>query len=160
MAGARLWTLLAGALMALPAHAQYKLSEVMQHGGKIMAAKDIRAELTGAKIAGVNEFGMSFDLQLKNDGKLEGTVFTPRGPSGLAGTWSVNAKNQICTELTFTATGNTASRCVWYWKAGSEYYSTNSQADAEAAGELVECMIANGADCKRDFALSPRSVSR
>ena len=150
------------ALLALApaAQAQYKVSEVMDKGGRIMNAEEVRAELSGAKISGVNEFGASFEIELKTDGKTDGVIYTPRGPGALSGTWKVNGKNQICTDFVFSLTGATISRCVWYWKAAGEYYSTNSQTDAEAANDLVECLLAGGQDCKRDIALGKRTVKK
>lgn len=148
------------ALGAQAAHAQYKVSEVMDKGGRIMNGEEVRAELSGATITGVNEFGASFEIALKKDGKTEGVIYTPRGPGSLSGTWLVNAKNQICTEFVFSLTGATISRCVWYWKAGGEYYSTNSQTDAEAAADLVDCLLGGGRDCKRDIVLGKRTVKK
>jgi hypothetical protein len=142
------------------AHAQYKVSEIVAKGGQVMTAEQMRAELIGRTIAGMTENGLQFELQLNREGKLQGVVYTPRGPSGIAGSWTINAKNQICSEFVFTASGNTAKRCNWYWKAGDEYYATNSRNDDEAAEKFVDCLTSGGPECDGGFSVSKRSVRR
>ena len=151
--------LLASALAAPAlAHAQYKVSEIIAGGGQVMTAQQIRAELVGKSISGTAENGFQFDLKLAPDGKLDGTTYTPRGPTGMTGTWTINAKNQICGEFVFTASGNSVQRCVWYWKAGGDYYATNSRSDDAAAESFVDCLMSGGKDCDGGFSLSKRSV--
>ena len=154
--------LLLAAALAAPAlaHAQFKVSELVARGGQVMTADQIRTELVGSTISGTAENGVQFELQLSRDGKLDGIAYTPRGPSGMKGTWSINAKNQICTDFVFTASGNSAQRCVWYWKAGGEYYATNSRNDDAAAENFVDCLMSGGKECDGGFSVSKRDVRR
>jgi len=151
---------LAGMLAAGSAHAQYKVSEIVAKGGQVMTAGQIRSEIIGSRISGMTENGFQFELELGKEGKVEGMVYTPRGPSGMSGTWSINGKNQICTDFTFVAWGTTAKRCNWYWKAADEYFATNSRLDDEAAEKFVDCLMSGGKDCDGGFSVSKRSVRR
>jgi hypothetical protein len=125
-----------------------------------MNAEQIRAEIIGAMIGGYTENGFQFELELTPSGKLDGMVHTPRGSSGMEGTWTINAKNQICTDFVFTRWGNNAKRCNWYWKAGGEYYATNSRTDDEAAEKFVDCLMSGGKDCDGAFSVAKRSVRK
>jgi hypothetical protein len=147
-------------LLAATAHAQYKVSEIVTRGGQVMNAEQIRAEIIGATISGNTENGFQFELQLTPAGKLDGMVHTPRGPSGMAGSWSINARNQVCTDFTFLAWGTGAKRCVWYWKAGNEYFSTNSRNDDEASAKFVDCLMSGGKECDGSFSVAKRSVRK
>ena len=148
------------AFFASGAHAQYKVSEVVAKGGQVMTAEQIRAEIVGATIGGYTENGFQFELKLTADGKLDGMMYTPRGSSGMIGTWAISGKNQICTKVKTIVWGNEISRCVWYWKAGNEYFSTNSRTDDEASGQFVECLMSGGKECDGGFSLAKRSVRR
>jgi hypothetical protein len=150
------------AVLGVPgaAWAQYKISEIVAKGGQVMTADQIRAEIVGTRVSGVSENGFQFELQLSRDGKLEGIVYTPRGPSGMVGTWMLNQRNQICTEFVFTASGNKGKRCNWYWKAGDEYYGTNSRTDDEAAEKFVDCLMSGGRDCDGGFTVARRTIKR
>ena len=150
------------AALAIPGAtcAQYKISEIVAKGGQVMTAEQIRAEIIGNRVSGSTENGFQFDLQLTREGNLEGTVFTPRGPSGMQGTWKLNQKNQICTDFVFTASGNKAQRCTWYWKAGDEYYSTNSRTDETAAEKFVDCLMSGGRECDGGFTVARRSIRK
>lgn len=156
----RLFLLLALLLAPGLACAQHKLSEIVAKGGQVMTAEQIRSELAGSRIAGMTENGFQFELRLTREGKLEGMVFTPRGPSGLAGTWSINARNQICTDFVFTSSGNAVQRCNWYWRAAGEYYATNSRTDDAAAEKFVDCLVSGGKECDGGFMVIKRSVQR
>jgi hypothetical protein len=147
-------------LAAGAAHAQYKVSEIVSKGGQVMTAEQIRAELAGAQVTGTNEVGVQFELQLWPDGKLEGMAYSPRGSSGISGSWSINAKNQVCTDFVLVASRVSAKRCNWYWKADGEYYATNSRTDDEAAERFVDCLMSGGKDCDGGFSLSKRSVRK
>jgi hypothetical protein len=143
-----------------PAYAQYKVSEIVAQGGQVMTGEQLRAELAGSTVSGMTENGFQFELSLARDGKVEGTIYTPRGPTAAAGTWTINGKNQICSSLVFTASGNTVERCNWYWKAGGEYYATNSRNDDAAAESFVDCLMSGGKDCDGAFSVSKRAVRR
>jgi hypothetical protein len=60
----------------------------------------------------------------------------------------------------FTRWGNNAKRCNWYWKAGGEYYATNSRTDDEAAEKFVDCLMSGGKDCDGAFSVAKRSVRK
>ncbi|HYL89469.1 MAG TPA: hypothetical protein VEU32_11995 [Burkholderiales bacterium] len=154
--------LLLATALAAPAlaYAQYKVSELVAQGGQVMTAEQIRAEIAGSTISGTSEQGIQFEMQLARDGKLAGTVYTPRGASGISGTWTINAKNQICSDFVVEASGNSVQRCVWYWKAGGEYYATNSRSDDAAAENFVDCLMSGGKDCDGAFSVAKRSVRR
>jgi len=152
--------MLCGVLAAGAAHAQYKVSEIVAKGGQVMTAQQIRAELAGARVSGTNDLGIQFELQLAPDGKLEGMASSPRGTTGIAGTWTVNAKNQVCTDFVMLASRMSAQRCNWYWKAGDEYYATNSRTDDEAAEKFVDCLMSGGKDCDGGFSLAKRTVRK
>ena len=142
------------------ARAQYRVSEIVARGGQVMTAEQIRDELTGSRVSGTNEFGLQFELLLAPGGKLEGMGYSPRGASGISGTWTVNAKNQVCTDFMFTVSRVTAKRCNWYWKADGEYYATNSRTDDEAAEKFVDCLMSGGKDCDGSFSLNTRTVRK
>ena len=147
-------------LLAATAHAQYKVSEVVAKGGQVMNAQQIRAELGGATVSGTTENGFQFELKLATDGKIEGMVHGPRNSSGAAGTWTVNARNQLCTDISYTIWRNTVQRCVWYWKAGEEYFSTNSRLDDDASARFVDCLLSGGKECDGSFSVAKRSVRK
>jgi hypothetical protein len=147
-------------LAAGAAQAQYKVSEIIAKGGQVMTAEQIRSELAGRTVSGVSENGFQFELMLDPAGKLEGMIYTPRGAGGANGTWSVNARNQVCTDFVFSLTGNKARRCNWYWKVGDEYFATNSRTDDEAAEKFVDCLLSGGKDCDGGFSVAKRSVRK
>ena len=148
------------ALAAGTAHAQYRVSEIVAKGGQVMTGEQIRAELAGRTVSGLSENGIQFELKLDPAGKLEGMIYTPRGAGGASGTWTVNGKNQVCTDFVFSLTGNRAQRCNWYWKVGDEYYATNSRTDDAAAEKFVDCLLSGGKDCDGGFSVSKRNVRK
>ena len=156
----RLATLVVGLLAAAGAHAQYKVSEIVARGGQVMTAEQIRTEIIGRTISGATENGFQFELVLEPAGKLDGMVYTPRGASGLSGTWALTPKNQVCTDFVFTINGNRAKRCNWYWKAEGEYFATNSRLDDDAAEKFVDCLLSAGQDCDGSFHVSKRNVRK
>lgn len=140
--------------------AQYKVSEIVAKGGQVMTAEQIRTEIVGRTISGSTENGFQFELVLDAAGKLEGMVYTPRGASGLAGTWTLTPKNQVCTDFVFTINGTRARRCNWYWKAEDEYFATNSRLDDDAAEKFVDCLLSAGKDCDGSFHVSKRNIRK
>ena len=151
----------AAVLAALPAAAQYKVSELVAKGGQVMNAEQIRAEIIGSRVSGMTENGFQFEIELRRDGTSNGMIYSPRGQaSGTSGRWSVNAKNQVCAETTFQAWGNTVKRSNGYWKVGDEYYATNSRTDDEAAEKFVDCLMSGGKDCDGGFSSSKRTVKK
>lgn len=152
--------LLAGLVIATGAHAQFKVEEIMAKGAQVMTAAQMQAELVGRTISGTTESGAQFEVKLEPNGDLEGMSFTPRGTTGMTGVWRITKKNQIYTDFTFTSTGAKVSRCNWYWKAGDEYFATNSRTDDDAAASFVDCLLSGGKTCDGGFSLSPRSVSK
>lgn len=145
---------------AAHAHAQYRVSEIVAKGGQVLTADQIRSEIAGGTVSGITELGFQFELRVDPSGKLEGMIYTPRGAGAANGTWMVNAKNQLCTDFVFSLTGNRNQRCNWFWKAGSEYYATNSRTDDAAAEKFVDCLLGGGKDCDGAFALSRRAVRK
>ena len=148
------------ALIAPAAQAQYRVDEIVAKGGQVITAGQFKSEIVGGYVSGASEQGFQFELFYSRDGRLEGMVSTPRGSSGLIGTWGISRTNAICVEYTLTASRDIATRCVWYWKAGNEYFSTNSRMDDEAAVKFAECIAAGGRGCEAGFMLGKRSVLR
>ena len=151
------------AAVAIPgsACAQYKVSDIVAKGAQVMTADQIRAEIAGSTVTGTTENGFQFELELGRDGAVRGMIYNPRGgASGATGSWSVNAKNQICSDMTFTAWGTSNRRCNWYWKAGDEYYATNSRTDDAAAEKFVDCLMSGGRDCDGGFSVAKRTIRR
>ncbi|MGQ0655953.1 MAG: hypothetical protein ACT4P4_27480 [Betaproteobacteria bacterium] len=152
--------LLGGLLVAAGADAQYRVSEIVAKGGQVMTAEQIRSEIVGRKVSGMTENGFQFELVLEPSGKLEGMLYTPRGAGGIDGKWSLNDKNQVCTDFVFSLTRAHIQRCNWYWKAGGEYYATNSRTDDQAAEKFVDCIMSAGKDCDGDFSVAKRNVRK
>ena len=146
--------------VAVSAHAQYRVSEIVAKGGQVMTAEQIRSEIVGRTVSGLSENGIQFELVLDPGGRLEGMMYTPRGAGGAAGSWSVNAKNQVCTDFVFSLTGGKIRRCNWYWKVGDEYFATNSRTDDEAAEKFVDCLMSGGKDCDGGFSVTKRTVRK
>ena len=152
--------ILLGGLAATAVHAQYKVSEIVARGGQVMTAEQIRTEIVGRTVSGTTENGFQFDLVLDPAGKLQGMVYTPRGASGLTGTWALTSRNQVCTDFVFTINGTRARRCNWYWKAEGEYFATNSRLDDDAAEKFVDCLLSAGKDCDGGFHVSKRNIRK
>jgi len=124
-------------VMSTSALAQSTLGELLDAGGKRMAAADVASALSGASVDGPTKPGGMLRADFKADGSFSGTVQGPSGgkPTGIVGTWAVDANGKLCTEFTLTATATGMrkdSSCGYYFKNGDQYYVTESGTDRSA----------------------------
>jgi hypothetical protein len=114
------------------AHAQYKLSEILDKGGKRLSGEEVRALLVGATVTGALSNGAQFESHYTADGKVAGTVASMQGMSSTVGTWIVGEKGDLCADVTVTRSGAQLKACSFYFKAGDEYFSSTSDSDRNA----------------------------
>lgn len=120
------------AAFAGAAHAQYRLSEILDKGGKRLSGEEVRALLVGATVTGTALNGAQFESHYTADGKMAGTVASMQGMSGTVGAWNIGEKGDLCTEFTVTRSGAQFKGCMFYFKAGDEYFSSTSDGDRNA----------------------------
>ena len=113
--------------------AQSNVGELTQQGGKKLSKEELQQlHAGGVTYKGALTNGGTFTEQHKTDGSVSGSAQTPRGSSGLTGTWTINDEGRLCTVVTIVANGNKLDACRVIWKQGDKYFSSDGDAPATA----------------------------
>ncbi|MBL8323532.1 MAG: hypothetical protein JNJ89_01100 [Rubrivivax sp.] len=112
------------------------IGEALDQGGAQLSAAEVKALLTGARIAGLGGARQApFELNLSGDGRLSGVV--GRARLNATGTWTVNDQGQLCTVVSWSS-GESASACAHWFKLGGSYFtSVMTTRDAVAMARTV-----------------------
>ncbi len=112
------------------------LGDVLDRGGKRLAANEIPAELVGSWIKWKSPNGMlDFQVSPAADGSLHGNVASMRGISGsVDGKWKVSDDGRFCMAYSFQfgSQHGEFDRCAFWFKAGNDYWAAGSESDRAA----------------------------
>lgn len=117
-------------LPAATAAAHGTLGEVLDAGGKVLDAEQFRATFLDARLSGPTRGGATLEGRYSPAGTFKGTVLTPQGHSiGLSGPWTVEPSGKVCVDITNDRSGAREMNCVWFLRAGEQYYLSTSDTD-------------------------------
>ena len=129
-------------LVAMGAHAQTTVKELLDKGGKELTAAELKAVASGTTLTGVspqaNNKSFTFAFDLAPSGTLTGRGWTPEWMAPVNGRWSVNKLGQFCTHLP-TAAADDKGSCGNFYKLDNAYYTSaaNEKGEAEPDAPLV-----------------------
>ncbi len=106
-------------------------------GVRALTGEEVKQVLGGTKLVtdwGGNKLNLAFDAA----GTVDGWVESPRGNSGIVGTWSVNDKHQYCWEIRVTATNTPGNGCRRLFRSGDAIYTAVSGQGQDAVMRKLE----------------------
>ncbi|MGE0800278.1 MAG: hypothetical protein AB7G13_17435 [Lautropia sp.] len=109
------------------------VGDALSKGARQLTASEVKSLFSGATVEGQsNESGNSFRAAYTPDGKFSGVV--TRSGFRFDGNWTVNEKNQICSNL-MTAGARGGEPCQYIYALDGKYYAATT---AEKTGDLLE----------------------
>jgi hypothetical protein len=123
---------LAGLLAAGSAQAQVNVGELLDLGGRKMAAAEVLA--MGETRLRSQRTDADADLTLRADGTVVGRVENKQGhgTSEAVGHWRVDAAGQRCIEVALPAFRMDVRDCAYLFRLGQDVFFARSDADPEA----------------------------
>ena len=112
---------------------------VLDSGGQKLSASDFRKDIVGYPIVGSTAANIDIEVVYVADGRILGQLFHSirggtsggRATDSIAGTWTLDDAERICTTMQL---GNTylPARCEYWYKVGDQYFLSTSDSDREA----------------------------
>lgn len=118
--------------------AQSNVGELLDKGGKQLSKEEILEKLkNGGKFSGSTRSGASLNLELKVDKSLSGNASSPRGTTGVFGTWEVEDSGRVCVNYVLQALNNRDQACSYQYLLGSERFSAKGTDRSESVSNSV-----------------------
>lgn len=124
--------------VAQQAWAQSNVGELLDKGGKQLSKEQILEKMkNGSRFSGSSQSGASLNLELKADKSLSGNVSSPRGTSGVFGTWDVEDSGRVCVNYVVQAINSRDQTCSFQYLLGSVRYSAKGTDRSESVSSSV-----------------------